>query len=204
MIASVVFVSVLCLLLVFQLALAFGAPWGQFAWGGQHRGTLPVGYRIASGLSILIYGFIGAIVLDRGGVVGVFPPGFSTVAIWFVFGFLALGVLANAISRSKAERYAATPVALILAVLALLLALGAGMSQQFSGMVLDRGDGPVFCTVMLTSLPPQCGNPTPLANWDWNATEFDEAQGSRWGEYRFLGTQTGDAITVDGPVTVDR
>lgn len=126
MIAALVFVSVLCLLLVFQLSLAFGAPWGQFAWGGQHRGTLPVGYRIASGFSILIYGFIAAIALDRGGVVAVFPPGFSTVAIWFVFGFLALGVLMNAISRSKPERYTMTPVVLVLAVLALLLALSTG------------------------------------------------------------------------------
>lgn len=202
MIVALLFVSVLCVLLVFQLALAFGAPWGQFAWGGQHRGTLPVGYRIASGLSILIYGFIAAIVLDRGGVVAVFPPQFSAIAIWFVFGFLALGVLANAISRSKAERYTATPVAFVLAVLALLLALGVGMSQQFSGMVLDSGDGPVFCTVILESYPPQCGNPTPVTDWDWFAADFDEAEGTQWGEYRFTGTVANGTITVDGPVTV--
>lgn len=127
MIVALVFVSVLCLLALFQLALAFGAPWGQFAWGGQHRGTLPIGYRIASGFSILIYGLIAAIVLDRAGVVAVFPAAFSAIAVWFVFGFLALGVLMNAISRSRAERYTATPVALVLAVLALLVALGVGV-----------------------------------------------------------------------------
>ncbi|MBX3093627.1 MAG: hypothetical protein KF680_03675 [Cryobacterium sp.] len=133
MIAALAFVALLCLLVMFQLALAFGAPWGQFAWGGQNKGTLPVGYRIASAVSILIYSFIGAVALDKAGVIELFPAGFSDITMWVVFGYLVLGVLMNAISRSRPERYAMTPVALVLAVLALLLALGVGMPQQFSG-----------------------------------------------------------------------
>ena len=39
-------------------------------------------------------------------------------------GYLALGVLMNAISRSKLERFIMTPVALVLAILALVVALG--------------------------------------------------------------------------------
>lgn len=124
MILAYAFVVVLALLVIFQLALAFGAPWGRFAWGGQNEGTLPVGYRVASAVSTLIYAFLGAVALDRAGVIGMFPQGFSAIAMWVVFGYLALGVLMNLASRSKSERYAMTPVALVLAVLALLIALG--------------------------------------------------------------------------------
>ena len=123
MIAAIIFVALLGLLVVVQLALALGAPWGRFAWGGQHTGVLPAGYRIGSIVGVLGYGFIGSIALDPAGLISWYPGGFSQVAMWVVFGVLALGVLMNAISRSKSERYAMTPVALALAILAFLVAL---------------------------------------------------------------------------------
>jgi hypothetical protein len=49
---------------------------------------------------------------------------FTTVAAWVLAGYFALGVAMNAISRSKPERFAMTPVALLLAVLYLVIALG--------------------------------------------------------------------------------
>ncbi|HRN28494.1 MAG TPA: hypothetical protein PK890_02135 [Terrimesophilobacter sp.] len=45
------------------------------------------------------------------------------MAMWVVFGFLALGVLMKAVSRSKPERYTMTSVVLALAALALVIAL---------------------------------------------------------------------------------
>ena len=44
--------------------------------------------------------------------------------MWVVFAYFVLGIPVNAISRSKPERYAMTPVVTILAVLSLLVALG--------------------------------------------------------------------------------
>lgn len=120
---TIVVVALIALLALFQLALALGAPWGRFAWGGQHQGTLPRGFRIASAASIAIYGFMALVALSRSGHSELFGSGFSSVAMWVVFGYLALGVPMNAISRSKPERYMMTPVALALAVLALLIAL---------------------------------------------------------------------------------
>ena len=119
--------AVLCgVLVLFQLALALGAPWGRLAWGGQHDGRLPRRLRIGSLMSIVIYAFLASIILDRGGVIALYPDAFATVAVWVVVGFLTLGVLMNAVSRSRAERFVMTPVALVLAVLALLVALGVG------------------------------------------------------------------------------
>ncbi|MGB3673445.1 MAG: hypothetical protein WA988_03285 [Candidatus Nanopelagicales bacterium] len=51
---------------------------------------------------------------------------FVPVAISLVFGFLALGVVANALSRSRSERLVMTPIAFVLAALSLAIALNAG------------------------------------------------------------------------------
>jgi hypothetical protein len=116
---------VLALLALFQLALILGAPLGRFAWGGQHR-VLPARLRIGSAASILIYGLIATIAWDRVGAIDVFADPFSEVAMWVVFAYFALGILMNAISRSKPERYTMVAVSIVLAVLSFLIAMGYG------------------------------------------------------------------------------
>ncbi len=113
------------LLALFQLSLALGAPLGRFAWGGQHR-VLPARLRIGSAVSILIYALIGVIAWDRVGAIDVFGEPFSEVAMWVVFGYFALGILMNAISRSKPERLTMVPVTIVLSVLAFFIAMGYG------------------------------------------------------------------------------
>jgi len=117
--------AVLGLFLLFQLLLALGAPWGRLAWGGQHPGRLPAGYRIASGVAALLYAGMALVALDLASWLDLLPAAAARVLIWVMFAFFALGVLMNAISRSKPERFVMTPVALALAVLALLVALQA-------------------------------------------------------------------------------
>jgi hypothetical protein len=121
--AAIALVVMLSLLAVFQLALALGAPLGRFAWGGQHR-VLPGKLRIGSLVSIVVYAIIAVLALDRVGLIEVVPDVVSTVGMWVVFAYFVLGIPVNAISRSKPERYAMTPVVTILAVLSLLVALG--------------------------------------------------------------------------------
>ena len=121
---AVVFSCLLGALGLFQLALAAGAPWGRFAWGGQHAGVLPDRYRVGSAVSALFYVAIAMLALDRSGTLDVVPDGVSRVGMWIVFGLLVLSVPMNGISRSRPERYVMTPVVLVLAVLAVLIALG--------------------------------------------------------------------------------
>lgn len=116
---------VLGLLAVFQLALVFGAPLGRFAWGGQHR-VLPTRLRIGSAVSILVYALIAVIAWDRVGAIDAFSDTFAEIAMWVVFAYFALGIVMNAISRSKPERYTMVPVCLVLAVLSFLIAMGYG------------------------------------------------------------------------------
>lgn len=121
-VAAVSVCVILAALAIFQLALVFGAPLGRFAWGGQHE-VLPRRLRIGSVISIVLYALFALLILDRAGVVSALPDTVSRVGTWIVTAYLGLGVIMNAISRSKPERYTMTPVALVLAVLFLLVAL---------------------------------------------------------------------------------
>ena len=122
---AVALTVVLALLGVFQLALVFGAPLGRFAWGGQHR-VLPARLRVGSAVSILIYALIAVIAWDRVGAIDVFPEPFSEVAMWVIFAYFVLGILVNAVSRSKPERYTMVPVSIVLAALSFFIAMGYG------------------------------------------------------------------------------
>ena len=45
-------------LVIFQTLLAFGAPFGKAAWGGQHDAVLPQKLRISSAISAVFLLFI--------------------------------------------------------------------------------------------------------------------------------------------------
>ena len=106
--------------------LAVGVPWGAAAWGGQHPGVLPVGFRVASGVTgTVAYPLMTLYVIDSAGMADIsWLPGSGPAAMWVLFGFFVLGTLMNAASRSRIERIWA-PVNLILAVCLLVIALNA-------------------------------------------------------------------------------
>ena len=109
-------------LAVLQVLVALGLPLGRLVWGGQHR-RLPSRLRIGSGISVLLYAAMAALLLSRAGtIVGGDTP-FVLVSTWVLFGYFTLGVLLNSISRSRPERYAMTPTAILLALATLIIAL---------------------------------------------------------------------------------
>jgi hypothetical protein len=113
-IVAVTLISVVCL---FQIALAFGAPLGKAAWGGRHQGALPKGLRIASGIAaFIVYPLIGVAVLDAAMFFdGRFMLGNDKAVMWGLAVLFALGALANLASRSSIERWWA-PVSLTIGV----------------------------------------------------------------------------------------
>lgn len=109
---------------VFQAAIAMGAPLGHFAWGGQHR-VLPSRFRIGSVIAIVLYALMAIVLLDRAEVTSIlFEGATARVLAWVVTGYLVLGTVMNAISRSKPERYTMTPLTIVLAILAGIVAAG--------------------------------------------------------------------------------
>ncbi len=107
---------------LFQLLLATGAPLGHFAWGGQHR-VLPARLRTGSAISAALYAAFIVLVLDRAGVLPVLPGQVAGIAIWVLAGLLALGALPNLMSRSKPERYLMAPLALVMSLLSVIVAI---------------------------------------------------------------------------------
>ena len=109
--ATVLAALLLTVVSAFQAALALGAPWGRAAYGGAHRGSLPVRYRTASTISSVAYAALALVTLGRG-------PGGTTRRriLTGTSGLMAVGTLMNLASRSRLERLLWSPVAGILAV----------------------------------------------------------------------------------------
>lgn len=120
--AAIAACIILAGLAVFQLALITGAPIGRFAWGGQSD-VLPRKLRIGSVVSIVLYAIFALVILGRAGLVSVLPDVVEDIGIWVLVAYFTLGILLNGISKSKPERNLMAPVALVLAVLCLLVAL---------------------------------------------------------------------------------
>jgi hypothetical protein len=107
----------------FQVALALGAPWGRAAWGGAHR-RLPDALRLASAFAAAFWVLGALVVLARAGFDwSPIPFSLATWGAWTLFGMLVLGTVLNLASRSRLERLIQTPVATVLAILCLLVAL---------------------------------------------------------------------------------
>ena len=123
-IAAIAFTVISGLLAVFQLSLILGAPLGRFAWGGQND-ILPSRLRRGSIIAIILYAAFSVIVLTKSAVitVAVLQPVVGLLA-WMLVVYLVIGVVMNLLSRSMSERLVMTPVAAILVILGLVVAVG--------------------------------------------------------------------------------
>lgn len=123
--AAILAVVLLVAVAAFQLGLAFGAPWGAAAWGGQNPGVLPQPLRIASGVAaVIVYPLIIALVLASAGLIddGWLPVD-GTVIMWGLALLLGVGAVMNFASRSRPERRWGA-VALTIALCCVVIALG--------------------------------------------------------------------------------
>jgi hypothetical protein len=108
---------------VFQISLILGAPIGKFAWGGAHT-ILPTKLRYASVTSLFLYLFFALILLSKANIIGIIGnKQFVDISIWVMTVYFFVGIIMNAASRSKSERFAMTPTASILAVAFLIVAM---------------------------------------------------------------------------------
>ena len=113
-----VYTSLLLLLClaIFQLMLVFGAPIGDYAWGGYYE-VLPTKLRIASLSSIAIYLLFAVIIISKSGLKPIITnTRVVNIGFWIVTIYSSLGVLVNLASRNYHERYTMTLVSLLLSV----------------------------------------------------------------------------------------
>ena len=123
MVTSFIFCFFVLIAVLFQLALALGAPWGEYAMGGKYPGKFPPKIRVAAVIQLLILVFFGIIGLIRSGLILSSFYDFSAKGIWFVVGFFVLGTLMNTITPSKKERNIWAPITFILLLSSLGIAL---------------------------------------------------------------------------------
>jgi hypothetical protein len=113
-------------LVVFQAALAVGAPLGDAAWGGAHA-QLTTGERIGSAISVFIY--LAAILVVRGLAAGRKERRYRW-GTWALVGLFGIAGIMNLASESEWENFLLAPLALLLSALCLVVARGAGNAQS--------------------------------------------------------------------------
>ncbi len=118
-----IFCFFILIAVLFQLALALGAPWGEYAMGGKYPGKFPPKIRVAAIIQLLILVFFGIIGMVRSGLILSPFYDFSAKGIWFVVGFFVLGTLMNSITPSKKELNIWAPITFILLLSSLRIAL---------------------------------------------------------------------------------
>jgi len=122
-IAAYVGVSLLAIVMGFQVLLALGRPLGRFAWGGKYR-VLPTRLRWASFSAIFVLGLGAWTLLARAGEVWPGPEyGGVRVLVWGFAGYFTLNIVMNARSQSPAERYTMTPLVTLLTACCYYVAL---------------------------------------------------------------------------------
>ena len=120
--ATVTYILLL-LLIIFQLLLAIGLPFGRFAYGGKYE-KLPKNLRIMSLIAVGIFIFGIIIVLERATIITIFNNKLlTTIVVWIFAIYLTLNTLMNAVSKSKWEKRIMTPISVVIAACCYILAI---------------------------------------------------------------------------------
>ena len=109
---------------LFQLALALGAPMGEYAYGGQQAGKLPIAYRASSAFSfLLMLAIAGHYLAQLGLVPKLLSEDLNQWVNWGLAGFGALAALMNNITKSAKEKqlWGSTTIAMLIAAIIVAL-----------------------------------------------------------------------------------
>ena len=105
------------------MALALGAPMGEFTLGGKFPGKLPNKMRLAALVQILVLFIFTITVVSKAGIAFEKFYDASRIGIWVVFAFFILGSILNLSSPSKKERMLMGPLNVIALVCTFMVAL---------------------------------------------------------------------------------
>jgi len=120
-ISAIVYAILNLIVILFQLGLAMGMPWGAASMGGKFPGKYPPKMRIVAIVNILLLSFFTFVVMIESKLIDNIIA-FTDYLIWVVVVFSIIGVVLNTITPSKIERIWA-PLALIQLIASLIIAL---------------------------------------------------------------------------------
>lgn len=114
--------GILLIIAVFQILLLFGAPWGEYSWGGKFTGVLPQAYRWASLPAAILLFLMALELLVYSGLLSIdFYASGRLVGVMAIF--LGMNTLGNAASKSRKERLAMTPLSGLSCLCCLIVAI---------------------------------------------------------------------------------
>jgi len=122
--AALLYAALSLVVIAFQLALAAGAPWGEYAMGGAYPGRFPPPMRVAAVLQGGLAALLSAVVLARAGVAVRRWARASHRWIWAVVALALMSTVLNLITPSAGERAVWAPVAVALLLTSLIVARG--------------------------------------------------------------------------------
>jgi hypothetical protein len=114
-VSAVLYTIISGVVVAFQLALAAGMPWGEYAMGGAFPGQFPPALRVAALIQAGILVGLAVVVLARAGLLAAKWRALRWL-IWFVVGFSALSFVLNLITPSAGERAIWAPIAFLLLI----------------------------------------------------------------------------------------
>ena len=123
-ISAYVFTILSVIIILFQLGLTVGMPWGKASMGGKYPGKYPPKMRVVSLVNIFVLIIIALIVLIKANIIFPQIKNISGIAIYFVVGFSVLATILNIITPSKIERIIWTPVTTLLLLTSTIVAFG--------------------------------------------------------------------------------
>ena len=112
--AVFVFGFIIAAVLVFQVCLIAGAPWGRLTQGGRNEGVLPASGRVAAFLSIPLLLCMFAGIASAAGM----PPNWPAWTGWVALCVQALSTVLNWITPSRPERLLWGPITTAMLLLA--------------------------------------------------------------------------------------
>ena len=121
--AAVTFAIVTAGVVMFQVGLALGAPWGAYAMGGKFPGRYPAAMRVAALVQAALLVVVALVVLSAAGLALPSASRSFPWLIWLAVAFSAVSVVLNAITPSAGERRIWVPVAVAMLVSSLVVAL---------------------------------------------------------------------------------
>lgn len=128
--AALAFAGLTALVVLFQLALAAGAPWGAYAMGGAYPGRFPPALRGAALAQAAVLALFAGVVLVRGGVI---LPRLQRAArwpAWIVVALSAVSLALNLLTPRAGERLLWAPVAVLMLASALRVAAAGEQPRQ--------------------------------------------------------------------------
>jgi hypothetical protein len=118
-IMAILYVLTVASVVIFQLCLIFGAPWGHITQGGNHKGSLPLSGRITALLSILIILYMAASIASASGL----APNWADWTAYVAISMQVLITILNWITPSKKERILWGPTTSIMLLLSVYIVI---------------------------------------------------------------------------------